>query len=261
MLLTNLNCEDCQENLEFSDEIINNNTNFSKEECDYYEISFIKKNINNNFEYTIIFICRKCESKINKTFKEKEANFHFKCKKCPLKGVNFSYFLSQEDDAYQKNDSINASHPKEDNVPQPLNSLSDLTPVISGNKKKGIAQPNEIFESNPYKNDKNEQNDKIDNPRNIIPSKIYSTPNEEEIKEKEEEKEEKIKVIFIKNKQKYTFYFKPSDSINNKINCIKQKIDLGNNPVFIYNSNEIDKNKSFRENKISNGFSIEIEEE
>jgi hypothetical protein len=102
MILTYLKCEDCQENFEFSDEMNKNNTNFSKEECDNYEISFIKKHIDNTFEYIIIFTCKKCESKINKTFEEKEVNFHFKCEKCPLKGMNFNYFLSQEDDVNPK---------------------------------------------------------------------------------------------------------------------------------------------------------------
>ena len=45
------------------------------------------------------------------------------------------------------------------------------------------------------------------------------------------------------------------------MNYIKQKINLGNNPVFVYNSNEIDKNKSFTENNIYNEFSIEIEDD
>ena len=290
MLLNYLNCEDCQKDFEFSDEINKNNANFSKEECDDYQISFIKKNIDDIFEYTIIFTCKKCKNKINKTFREKEANFHFKCEKCPLKGINFNYFLSQEDDAYLKNDSNNPSHTKGNNVLKPLNSLSDLTPVIYGNKSnknteiKDIDQKNVILEFNPFKNDKSDKNDIINNnltnpevnnnPKNVIPLKRYSTPNEEkekekeeeekikeEEKEKEEEEEEKIKIIFVKNKQKYPLYFKPSDSINNKINYIKQNIDLGNNPVFLYNSNEIDKNKSFRENKIISGFLIEIEEE
>ena len=61
--------------------------------------------------------------------------------------------------------------------------------------------------------------------------------------------------------KKYSLYFKRSDSINNKINYIKQNIDLGNNPVFIYNSNEIDKNKSFAENQIYGESYIEIEDE
>ena len=302
MLLTYLNCEDCQENLEFTDEINKNNTNFSKEECTNYEISFIKKNIENVFEYTIIFTCKKCKFKINKTFKEKEANFHFKCEKCPLKGMNFNYFLSKEDDVYQKNDSNIDSHPKENNVLQPLNSLNDLTPAIGGNKftnsnaKSGINQMHSNLDLNPFKNEINNNNNfnnninnnnpnnpnnnpnniniinndiinQEDNSKNVAPIKRYSTPKEEvkTVKEKEKEKEKKdeeiIKIIFIKNKQKYSLYFKRSDSINNKINYIKQNIDLGNNPVFIYNSNEIDKNKSFAENQIYGESYIEIEDE
>ena len=261
MLLTYLNCEDCQKNLEFQDEINKNNTNFSKEECDNYELSFIKKNIDNVFEYTVLFTCKKCKSKINKTFREKEAYFNFKCEKCPLKGMNLNYFLSQENDAYQKNDSNNASNPKENNILQPLNSISDLTPAIYGKKPNNSIDTHSNLEFDPHKND---INNNINNPKNSPQIKIYTTPNDEAkkiMKEKEQKDEKKIKVIFVKDDKEYSLEFFPSDIINNKINYIKQKIDLGSNPVFIYNSNELDKNKSFTENKIYNEFKIEIKNE
>jgi len=175
--------------------------------------------------------------------------------------MNLNYFLSQENDAYQKNDSNNASNPKENNILQPLNSISDLTPAIYGKKPNNSIDKHSNLEFDPHKND---INNNINNPKNSPQIKIYTTPNDEAkkiMKEKEQKDEKKIKVIFVKDDKEYSLEFFPSDIINNKINYIKQKIDLGSNPVFIYNSNELDKNKSFTENKIYNEFKIEIEDE
>ena len=297
MLLSNLDCEDCNEHFEFTDELNKNYTNFSKEECNNYEISFIKKNIVNDFEYIIILTCKRCKNKINKSFKEKEVNFHFKCENCPLKGMNFNYFLSQEDDVNQKN-SINiinqnlnngkddASHSKVSDVLRPLNSFTDSSSPISESNYIINSNSQQYFdlEYNPYKNDNNNDNNgnnKIndnnnnDNNNNIInPSvnnpknsaqqkamKVYHTPNKEAEKVKEKEKGKKIKVYFVKNNKKYALEFISSDSINNNINYIKQNLDLGNNPVFLNNSNVIDKSKSFTENRIYDGFYIEVEDE
>ena len=297
MLLSNLDCEDCNEHFEFTDELNKNYTNFSKEECNNYEISFIKKNIVDDFEYIIILTCKRCKNKINKSFKEKEVNFHFKCENCPLKGMNFNYFLSQEDDVNQKN-SINiinqnlnngkddASHSKVSDVLRPLNSFTDSSSPISESNYSINSNSQQYFdlEYNPYKNDNNNDNNgnnKIndnnnnDNNNNIInPSvnnpknsaqqkamKVYRTPNKEAEKVKEKEKGKKIKVYFVKNNKKYALEFISSDSINNNINYIKQNLDLGNNPVFLNNSNVIDKSKSFTENRIYDGFYIEVEDE
>ena len=297
MLLSNLDCEDCNEHFEFTDELNKNYTNFSKEECNNYEISFIKKNIVDDFEYIIILTCKRCKNKINKSFKEKEVNFHFKCENCPLKGMNFNYFLSQEDDVNQKN-SINiinqnlnngkddASHSKVSDVLRPLNSFTDSSSPISESNYSINSNSQQYFdlEYNPYKNDNNNDNNgnnKIndnnnnDNNNNIInPSvnnpknsaqqkamKVYRTPNKEAEKVKEKEKGKKIKVYFVKNNKKYALEFISSDNINNNINYIKQNLDLGNNPVFLNNSNVIDKSKSFTENRIYDGFYIEVEDE
>jgi len=333
MLLSNLDCEDCNEHFEFTDELNKNYTNFSKEECNNYEISFIKKNIVNDFEYIIILTCKRCKNKINKSFKEKEVNFHFKCENCPLKGMNFNYFLSQEDDVNQKN-SINiinqnlnngkddASHSKVSDVLRPLNSFTDSSSPISESNYSINSNSQQYFdlEYNPYKNDNNNDNNgnnkindndnngnnkindndnndnnkindnnnndnndnnKIndnnnnDNNNNIInPSvnnpknsaqqkamKVYHTPNKKAEKVKEKEKGKKIKVYFVKNNKKYALEFISSDNINNNINYIKQNLDLGNNPVFLNNSNVIDKSKSFTENRIYDGFYIEVEDE
>jgi hypothetical protein len=46
---------------------------------------------------------------MNMTLTEKESNCNFKCKNCSLKGINFNYFLSQEEDNNPKkeNNGIN----------------------------------------------------------------------------------------------------------------------------------------------------------
>ena len=98
MLIALLQCEDCQKEFQFEDVIEQDKPNISKDECEDYEISLIKKLENNDFECTVIVNCKKCDYSINNTFTEKETNFHFTCNNCNLKGLNFNYFLSIEED-------------------------------------------------------------------------------------------------------------------------------------------------------------------
>jgi hypothetical protein len=104
MLLTYLHCNDCQKDFEFTDNLGKKAIKMSKEECKDYSLSLIKKTKNNNFEYVVNVNCKRCSDNMNMTFTEKERNFNFKCKNCSLKGINFNYFLSQEEDNNPKNE-------------------------------------------------------------------------------------------------------------------------------------------------------------
>ena len=77
-----LQCEDCQKEFQFDDVIEQDKPNISKDECEDYEISLIKKLENGDFEFTVILNCKKCNYNINSTFTEKEKYFHFTCNNC-----------------------------------------------------------------------------------------------------------------------------------------------------------------------------------
>ena len=107
MLLTYLHCDDCQKDFESTDNITKNTTKISKDECKDYSLSLIKKEKNNNFEYIIIVLCKKCSENMSQSFTQKENNYFFKCKNCSLNGIKFNYFLSQEEDNNNPQNYIN----------------------------------------------------------------------------------------------------------------------------------------------------------
>lgn len=272
LLITELKCEDCQKVFSLEDNLEKNKANISKPECKDYLLSLIKKAVNYNFEYTVIFNCKNCNNfNINKVFNEKEIiNYIFKCNNCNLKGLSFSYFLSNEEDPNIETNVIKVEKEDEkidksiappidinsDNMnPKAINQLSSKEDIPDSKKKElnnnqnNIAIPySEInkrvekisaFDVNQMKIKSEQINKKI---------KHYSTP-------------VGIDIIFVKN---YTNYYKLSfldtDSISSQIETIRQKIDLGENPSYYYNGVKIDINKSFKENQIYNNSYIEIED-
>ena len=280
MLLTSLHCEDCQMDFEFPDEVPKNTTNLSKNECNNYFISLIKKNEDNRFEYTVIIKCKICKNFISQTFIQKENNFNFKCQNCKLKGITFSYFLSIEDDVNQKyvpppeNKPIIIENDEPSIQIEPLNEEAKYT-NLPPDKIQDLYISREQSYQQLNKNNQNFMNNNINNAfsaRNYVnnnnkiskiqenelnfksqynnKNKIYKTPDQPK----------KYKVIFIKNDEEHSFLFDPKDNINKQIDIIKQKINLGKNPVFYYNSEEIDLNKFFEENKIVDDLKIEVEE-
>ena len=288
MLITSFQCEDCQKELQFDDILEKNRTNLSKNECNDYIISFLKKTYNNNFEYTVILFCKKCKDNIEHIFTEKENSYHFKCKKCELKGLNFSYFLSIEEDSMQNKDEENYENqniidkPISPPIKQDLNANSkpiDISHLYTN-------EPQELYQKKD-ENIKIIYSEKIKNPEMIsraqpAPNKsnseyenrerIYRTPS---LNNKSDENEkiyrtpnlslnnksgEKIMVTFIKNDHKYAFKFYSTDSISNQNNMIRKVINLGPNPTYYNNGNKVDINASFKENKIFNGYYIEIDD-
>ena len=272
MLITSFQCEDCQKELQFDDILEKNRTNLSKNECNDYIISFLKKAYNNNFEYTVILFCKKCKDNIEHIFTEKENSYHFNCKKCKLKGLNFSYFLSIEEDIMQNKDEENYEKQNiidksiSPPIKQDLN--ENLKPIDISHLYTN--EPQELYQKKD-ENIKIIYSEKINNPEMI--SRAQPAPNKSNSEYTKKERKyrtpnlplnnksgEKIMVTFIKNDKKYDFYFYPTDIISNQIDNIRKVINLGPNSTYYYNGNEVNINASFKENKIFNGSSIEIDD-
>lgn len=294
MLLTNLHCNDCQKDFQFIDNIDKNRTNLSKDECVDYSLSLIKKTNENNFEYIVNVNCNKCNGNIYQTFTEKENNFHFKCRNCPLNGISFNYFLSQEEDNAPKSENrenknlcLPTSEISDNNYPipinssnmytnQPTNSYQSSEQKYTNRNNSEDTNPRQQYE-NPFRKQEVEAYEEVDNvpkaqsalnnkqinisnvdaskrgmkTQNLPNKKIYTTPQAFEQKQ--------IKIIFVKNNSTYEFYFSLSDSIISQLNKIKEKIDISDNAIYYYNSQLLDINKTFKENKICNGAFIEID--
>ena len=293
MLLTNIHCNDCQKDFQFIDNIDKNRTNLSKDECVDYSLSLIKKTNESNFEYIVNVNCNKCNDNISKAFTEKENNFHFKCKNCPLNGIIFNYFLSQEEDNEPKienrenrNPSLPTAEISENNYPIPINSSNMYT-----NQPTNQYQSSEQKYTNKGNHEDSHQNKHYENPfrkpkvesceKNYNPIKAQSALNNKQINISDVEaskmglksqnpynqkiyvtpdtfQQKQIKVIFVKNNSTYEFYFSLSDNIINQLNKIREKIDISNNANYYYNSQLININKTFKENNICNGAYIEI---
>jgi hypothetical protein len=274
MLLTSLNCEDCQNNYELADEFEKNKTNISKYECDDYTISLIKKTKNNEFEYSIIFSCKKCKNSITQIFTTKEQKYHFKCLNCKnLKGLIFNYFLSLEDYKSAKNEPI-IEPKKEENIKAP--------PVFEQPNNNSVPENNNPFELYQNKNEYEDQKQSLLVPKHVVEKKINMPSSEinrnrnniseiehapinvksEPLKKEKQYKTpgKMINITFYKNNHKEKFEFDETDCINDKIEIIKNKINLGPNSKFYYNSEIVNPNQSFKENKIFDNCEIEIEE-
>ena len=319
--MTYLKCEDCQKTFEFDEPIEKNKANISKEECNDYSISLIKKLNNNDFEYTIIIICKNCNSKKNRTFTKKENNFHLECNNCNLKGLNIIYFLSLEEEnkpEFENNEDINKMRIDKSTAPPiiPVEIMNELRPLNdSGAKTSEDSYSNKNNTSddkyqerneekkNNYKREVHKINDinipisEINRPpemisniepsnRNIksekikIPEKIFRTPNLINQNNNNNNNNnnfnnnnynsnfnnknilgEKITVTFVKNGNEYNFNFYEREKIIDKIEEINKIINIGPNCTYYYNSDHIDINKTFKENRIFNGAAIEIIDE
>ena len=284
--MTELYCEDCQKDEQFIDNLEKNKTNLSKYECNDYSLSLIKNTTNNDFEYTILFNCIKCKNRIKKIFKRKEENnYYFKCNKCNLKGITFSYVLSIEEEQkinpfgnqYEKREE-QAEDKKEEkemrpNVaqininsdsmePKPLNQLytnegSDSSQIE--NRFNPIRnevinfEDNSIFPQSEINRNHGEISKVEVDYRNVKSGpvnnkkKVYSTP-------------VVIDIIFVKNYIEYKLSFYDLDTIRSQNEKIRERIDLGPNPCYYYNGKILDVDKTFKENKIYNGSYIEIED-
>lgn len=260
MLIGTLNCEDCQQIFSLEDKLIKNKSNLEKEECRNYSISFIKKFLDNNFMLEIIINCKKCNQNIFQSFSDNEKEYHFKCPNCSLKGLYLYYCLSIEEDNSQ--DKIPEIKKEED--------IASSKPINNGNSLNNKFLNNFDIITIPY--NQNDELKKVIHPKSELnknnkilsgvelPIKnIHSEANNKKIKRYVTPRE-KIKVIFIKNKYKYQFTFNESDIINDKIYEIKNSINLGSYPVFYFNGDIIDVNKTFKENQIFDGSIIEIED-
>ena len=282
--MTSLYCEDCQNNYELDDEFEKNKTNLSKYECDDYTISLIKKTKNNEFEYSIIFNCKKCKNSITQIFTTKEQNYHFKCYNCNnLKGLILNYFLSLEDDKNVKYEPI--IQPKEEeniNKNNKFINRSIAPPVFEQPNNNSVPENNNPFELYQKKNEYEDQKQSLLVPKPYVEQKInmpFSEINRNRnniseiehvpinVKSEPLKKEKKYKtpgkminITFYKNNHKEKFEFDEADCINDKIEIIKNKINLGPNSKFYYNSEIVNPYQSFKENKIFDNCEIEIEE-
>lgn len=251
LLITEINCQDCKKDFQFDEKIEYNKTNLLKSECENYSLSFIKKTLNNKFEFTVIFNCKQCQNNITKIFKAKEENnYCFKCRKCNLKGLFFSYFLSIEENSPFIQFENNNENIDEDSNLQLINKNFNNEEV----EKCLINKENNVH--NYYSDiDKNKGNlGKADsNPMNIkseplFKKKEYSTPFE-------------ITIIFVKNDIQYEIKVIETDIIRRQTHKIKAKIsDLGPNPQYYYNGRKLDINKTFKENQVFNRSYLEIED-
>lgn len=163
MLLTYLHCNDCQRDFEFTDNISKNAIKMSKEECKDYSLSLIKKMKNNNFEYVINVNCKRCSDNMNMTFTEKESNCNFICKKCSLKGINFNYFLSQEEDNNPKKDNnvINNKDINKAKVPSIRDNSNINFPIPINSPQIYTNQP-----SDPYPNSNDSTQNSVQSNKN-----------------------------------------------------------------------------------------------
>ena len=67
-----------------------------------------------------------------------------------------------------------------------------------------------------------------------------------------------INITFVKNGKKYDFSFFEGDRMVDQIEEIKKKINVGPNSTYYYKGDNIDINKSLKENDLFNGAEIEI---
>ena len=210
-----------------------------KESCNHYEIKMRRESEDCIFkQYIIKFVCKGCNFEEKLISNEREHKFQYNCLKCKYPVMTFYYINTAEIDSSEKEKEINK------NIIQ-----SDINigyEYLLADKLRGQQKKKEIVYNTPNTNKK----------------KVYSTPGSlaQEINSKNSNIS-KIKVkISYKNSSK-EIEFNSEESIESQYDKLKKEFNFNGVKKLIFNSNEIDLKKTFRNNKILDGCDLELDEE
>lgn len=263
-MISNLSCVDFIR--EYFDEIDDSDSFYRKESCQHFIIKMTRLSSNYEFKkYKIAFICKKCEKEELIYLNAREDGYVYTCPNCKNGPITFKYINTLSKETPKPEEKLNKNYEKYSSQ------------NILGRKNKEYRTPNTQENSNQ------ENKGNINNKNGKVKERPYRTPeqqeesnkinissninNENKIRYNEnsiiKSNEKKIKIKFIYNegnsqKIEKDFYFLPSESIKDHYEEIKKEFNFDINN-FYYNQEEIEIDKSFKENNIIFDGMIEIE--
>ena len=215
-----------------------------KESCNHYEIKMRRESEDCIFkQYIIKFVCKGCNFEEKLISNEKEHKFQYNCLKCKYPVMTFNYINTAEIDSSEKEDEI-----KKNIINSEINQGYES---LLADKLRGQYKKKEIVYNTPSQE-----------VTNTNKKKVYSTP--DSLAQKINSKNSNISKIKVKISYKNTskeIEFNSEESIESQYDILKKEFNLNGVKKLIFNSDEIDLKKTFRNNKILDGCDLELDDE